>query len=221
MTPLIPCRACNHKVSITAPTCPNCGDNVQGYIKDEFPTRAVGFPIGPLASWEPHFWYYGGCKGTDVVPALVGWVNRHEPLLTLSYHDGEPSKVVIKSPFNAIVVRDRIRIDKHVDINYPGWGGINDREFVVLRPKRSDAKEGAPFEQVDTSYAYNPLRDRIHEFVARVGLFGPSNKGYRKFDPKNIFDSKEAVLQKALQLSEVKAVWLPDWDFREQYYSFS
>jgi hypothetical protein len=197
-------------------------------LRNDFAPRALGIPIGPLSVWAPHFfYYYGGHDTYSIVPASTGWIAHEQTLLSFRYGTGSGTEVVeIKSPFAGIILQDRIKITTRdrVDFNYPGWGGIDDREFVVLKPlarnMMSGTRAGAPFEQVELFNAYAPLRSHLVKIIDSNRIFGFTDRMWRKLDPKRVFESKEQLIDRAWKLSEVKAVWLPDWDFSEPKYNF-
>jgi hypothetical protein len=116
-----------------------------------------------------------------------------------------------------------ISTDRGIDFGYPDWTSTNDREFVVVRPVRAYTDNvGQPFERRDIGHCYRQLRDAIYQAVDFSTFWGkPSDKGFRQFDPKQQFESRETLLRNADGLLNVSAVWLPDWDFAEHNHRFS
>jgi hypothetical protein len=190
----------------------------------------VGFALSPLDYWSSHFWYYSGCRSISTDVAAPGWVECHGPLMTLRYHNssGKEKACVIQSPTDGLVVRTKVRFRTMPNIGYGYENAHANREFIVVRPWRHHVSgEGKPFDPVSwyNTFSFDPLTEAIYDAVTGdsvlSGLLNLAfDQGFRKFDPKHFFKTKEELLKAADELRHVYAIWLPDWDFSSDSYEF-
>lgn len=226
--PQIPCpeKTCGQaKVSTTAAICPSCGCDIQKFLRDDLTRSAVGFALAPLDAWQSHFWYYTGCRGTYIDVVAEGWINVHDPLMTLRYRalDGKETTIcVIRSPTDGLVVRSRVVLRTMPNIGYAYAPPPTSQEFIVVRPWRHHVHVlGEPSEQVHwcNSYSFAPLIEAIYQAVAGQNFFSRlfnalfPDRAFRKLDPKQFFETKVDLLKTADALQYTHAIWLPEWNF--------
>lgn len=210
--PLIPCPVCGHNVSSTAEKCPSCAHDIQKFLRDDLTHHAVGFPVLPLEAWEAHFWYYSGCRSTQIELPSEGWIKCHEPLMSLRYYanDGKEVKCTISSPTDGLVIRSKIVLRRMPKIGYTYDPGPSSRGFIVIRPlKKHVINKEIPFERVSwcNSFCFDPLIQEIYDavtgkntFSQLLSLASPSG-GIRKLDPKKFFNTREDLFKAASDLN--------------------
>lgn len=221
--PLMPCpeSGCGARVSATAIACPSCGCDVQQFLQTWLEQRTVGFPISPVENWDAHFWYYWGCRSTKICPVEPGWIESGDPIISYTY-DGGQKRLDVRSPFSGLVVRSQIKVRENVNICYPDSNGTQHNTFVVIRPSRlSVTRDGQPFEALEIFGAFRDLIDAANYAIGGMNLFDfVFDRGFRRFDPNKKFATKHQLQSALNDLNNVRAIWLPDWDFNSREYVF-
>ena len=213
---LIPCPDCSKKeVSTSASNCPSCGCDIQKFLKDKLCQNAIGFPIRPFYYWyEWCFWYYWGCRHDLIGLAKPGWLDAGASIMNIE-------DAFVKSPFPGLVLHSGIKLTNKIDVG----AGFQCDKFVVVQPLKSYvSSEAEPFNKYEISGSFQPFIDAIwdaeHSGDFFELLFKKIFKRPSRFNMKEHFSSREQLLEKAKELNNVFAIWLPGcWDFDyEQYY---
>lgn len=202
-------NGCDANIPITSENCPSCGFRLQNYFQNEMAEFIVGIPICPLEYWnEHHIWYWDSSRYSEIEFTDKEWVERGDILMKLETID-------IRSPFSGLVIsndggygehRQNIQVSTHYKSN----------KFIeILIPKNEFYEEIGHIylslfhyiEKIAKENAPGSLGAwKTHHWF--IGDLLPGKSGI-DLDPKECFPSYEALLEKAHDLGNIRAIKMP------------